>query len=317
MNTSELHVVFGTGPLGHATIQALVEQGYRVRAVNRSGTMPQAPVGVELVAADVYTPAQAVDAAKGAAVVYQCAQPGYTEWVSKFPPLQTNILQAAAQHGAKFIVGDNLYMYGEVEGKIHEGLPYAASNRKGTVRAQMAQAVLDAHQKGTVRAALGRGSDFFGPYVLGSSLGERAFYPMLEGKAAEAYGNIDLPHSYTYIKDFGRALATLGTDDRALGRVWHVPTPPALTQRELLTRAFGIAGHAPKISTMGGLMLRLGGLFIPVAREMIEMMYEYQKPFVVDDSAFVQTFGWQATPIDDALRETLTWFKTHPQAQAH
>src|SRR5690606_10789202 len=133
-------------------------------------------------------------------------------------------------------------------------------------------------------------------WVLGSVLGERVFPPIFKGKAAAPTGNIDLPHTYTYIEDFGEALAILGAEESAWGRAWHVPNPPTLTTRELLTIAFEEAGKPPKINPMGKMLVRIGGLFIPEAREALEMMYEFEKPYRVDDSAFKQAFGDIATP---------------------
>jgi nucleoside-diphosphate-sugar epimerase len=309
---SELHVVFGTGPLGRSVIEELAVRGKTVRAVNRGGEMEHAPQGVEIVAGDAYDRGFAREAARGAAVVYQCAQPGYTQWVEKFPPLQASILDAAAEAGAKLVIGENLYMYGDVNGPIHEGLPYAAKTKKGRVRAQMAQAALDAHRRGVVRVALGRASDFFGPYGLGSAMGERAIVPALQGKKASLIGNLDMPHSYTYLPDFGRALVVLGERDEALGQAWHVPNDrPDITQREFMNRVFKEIGLPPQMSGMGGTMMRLGGLFIPEAREGVEMMYEFEKPFVVDSSRFERAFGVKATPLEESIRATVAWHRNH------
>ncbi|MBC8098372.1 MAG: NAD-dependent dehydratase [Armatimonadetes bacterium] len=310
--TSPLHVVFGTGPLGLATMHALVSKGLRVRMVNRSGRAA-VPPEVEVVAGDAYSTDFTRHVTQGAAAVYQCAQPEYHEWVEKFPPMQAAILDGAATNGAKLILAENLYMYGDTDGKtMHEGLPYTAHTRKGKVRAQMSQTALQAHQAGKVRVAMARGSDFFGPAVLGSALGERELYPLLAGKQVSGLANIDAPHSYTYINDFGTALATLGTDDRALGQAWHVPNAPTMTTRQILTLFFEEAGLPPKIGSMSPLVLRIGGLFIPAAREVIEMLYEFQKPFVVDSTKFERAFGIQATPIRDAIKPTLAWYKANP-----
>ena len=307
---SELHVVFGTGPLGRAVIEALVARGKTVRAVNRSGKMEHAPSGIEIVAGDAYNRAFARNAAGDATVVYQCAQPGYTEWVEKFPPLQASILDAAAGAGAKLVIGDNLYMYGEVDGPIHEDLPYKATTRKGKVRAQMAQDALDAHRAGVVRVAIGRGSDFFGPYGQGSAMGDRVFPPALIGKKASLIGNLDMPHTYTYLPDFGAALAVLGERDEALGQAWHIPNDrPEITQRDFMTLVFKENGLPPQMSGMGRAMMRLGGLFIPVAREGVEMMYEFEKPFVVDSGKFERAFGVKATPLAESIRATVAWYR--------
>ena len=307
-STKALHVIFGTGPVGIATAKALLKRGHQVRLVNRSGRA-SAPQGTEVVAADALEPAQAKKAVKGARVVYQCAQPAYTRWPEDFPPLQRAILNAAAEAGAKLVLADNLYMYGDVKGPLHEDLPYAAKTRKGKVRAAMAKEALAAHRQGKLRVAVGRASDFYGPFVKESALGERVFEPLLKGKSASLVGDIDQPHSYTFIGDFGEALAVLGERDEADGEAWHVPNAPAQSTREVVTKAFELAGKLPKMSGMGRLMMRLGGIFIPGARETVEMMYEFEQPFVVDDGKFKRAFGDVSTPFEVGLEQTLRWFR--------
>jgi nucleoside-diphosphate-sugar epimerase len=301
--------------LAQSVLRALRKRGKTVKMVNRSGKRPaEVPAGVEIIAGDACNTDFTRNVTQGAAVVYQCAQPEYHEWVTKFPPLQSAILEGAAANGARLIVGENTYMYGDTAGKpLHEGLPFAAKTRKGKVRGEMAEALLEAHRVGKVRVAMARGSDFFGPGVLGSSLGERTLIPLLQGKAAEAMGSLDLPHTYTYISDFGEALAILGERDDALGQAWHVPNAETLTQRHLLTLFFQEAGLPPKITAMGKAMLMLGGLFVPAAREMIEMAYEFEKPFVVDSSKFVKSFGNVSTPYSVSVPETLNWYRHHMQ----
>lgn len=311
--TSQLHVVFGTGPLGQSVMRELLQRGATVRMVNRSGRRGEIPAAVEVVAGDAYSADSVRGLTAGAAVVYQCAQPEYHEWVTKFRPLQAAIVEGVSGNkGTKLIVAENLYMYGAVNGPIHEGLPYTAHTRKGKIRAEMAEALLAAHREGKIRVAMARGSDFFGPGVLGSSMGERVFYPALEGKPASIGGRLDVPHTMTYIDDFGKALVILGERDEALGQAWHVPNDAPLTQGQFIDLISKELGVPVKANTMGRMMLRIGGLFVPAAREMIEMMYEFEQPFVVDSSKFERTFGMKATPIQEAIRATVAWYKAHP-----
>jgi nucleoside-diphosphate-sugar epimerase len=309
MDTPELHVVFGAGPLGRVTTAALLRRGHRVTIVNRSG-QGEVPAGATLAGADLYDPQQVQALATGAAAVYQCAQPAYHEWITKFEPLQTAIIEGvAAAAGAKLIVAENLYMYGAVAGPIHEDLPYTAHTRKGRVRARMAEQVAEAHRSGKLRTAAARGSDFFGPGVLGSSLGERVFPPALQGKPAQFLGRLDQPHSYTFIEDFGETLAILGERDEALGRHWHVPNPPAMTQAELAQLIAAELGRPLKTTTIGRVTLTLAGMFMPGARETVEMLYEFEQPFVVDGSRFSDAFGLTPTPLVEALHRTLAWYR--------
>jgi nucleoside-diphosphate-sugar epimerase len=309
MSENNIHVIFGTGPLGISVMKALVKRGQLVMMVNRSGIAPQGiPDHVKISAGDAYNPEFTRSVCEGASVIYQCAQPAYHEWTDKFPLLQASIMEGAASAGAKFIVGENLYMYGMVDGPIHEGLAYNAHTRKGKTRANMAEAVLSAHRRGALRVAIGRGSDFYGPGVLDSTLGERAIIPAIQEKKASLVGSLDLPHTYTYINDFGEALVILGERDEALGEVWHVPNPPTLTQRELMLLFYEQIGKPPKMSGMGKLTMSIGGLFIPEARETAEMMYEFEKPFIVNSSKYITAFGDIATPHKQAIRETIAWY---------
>jgi nucleoside-diphosphate-sugar epimerase len=311
MTTSNLHVVFGTGPLGRSVVDELVRRGQAVRVVSRSGQMEAAPQGVELIAGDLYDPAVVRQVTQDAAVAYQCAQPAYHEWPQKFPPLQAAIIEGLAGAGVKLVIGENTYMYGDTNGQpLTENLPHAAHTRKGQVRAAMSEAALAAHQAGKVPVAIGRGSDFFGAWALGSSHGERVFYPALAGKAASFGGKLDIPHTATYIQDFGKALVILGERGEALGQAWHVPNDrPQITQRQFAELVFAEAGHPVKASGMGRLMLQLGGLFIPAARESVEMLYEFEKPFVVNSSNFERAFGVKATPITEAIKATVAWYR--------
>jgi nucleoside-diphosphate-sugar epimerase len=254
----ELHVIFGTGPLGQAVMRELLTRNVLIRMINRSGKAT-VPESVEVIGADAYDSQNTRFVTHGATVVYQCAQPAYTQWQTLFPKLQSSIIRGVAASGAKLIVGDNLYMYGAVKGLLREDLPNAAKTRKGRTRAQMAEALLDAHQQGIVRLAIARGSDFYGPGVLNSVMGDRVFSAILAGKTASAVGNLDLPHTYTFIDDFGKALVNLGEQEEALGQIWHVPNAETITTRQFLTLAFEAVGHLPKMSGMGKFMMWLGG----------------------------------------------------------
>lgn len=309
--SNNLHVIFGTGAVGQSIMRELLQRGKQVRMVSRSGSA-DVPDTVDVLAADAYSLDAARKACEGAAVVYQCAQPAYNKWVDEFPPLQANIMEAAAAQNARFVAADNLYMYGDVNGPVHEDLPYAATTRKGKVRGEMAKHVLEAYRNGKLCGALVRGSDYYGPTALTSSLGERTFYLMLEGKPAEAMGNPDLPHTYTYIDDFGKAMAIIGEHESAMGQAWHVPNAPTVSTREMLQIAFDYLGQEPKIRTVSKWMMRMVGPFMPEAGELIEMFYEFNKPFVVDSSKFVEAFGDHSTPIEEGIRATVDWYRANP-----
>jgi nucleoside-diphosphate-sugar epimerase len=309
------HVVLGTGAIGRAIAEELVRRGESVRMVNRSGRMEEVPAGVEVKASDLYDQTQVKEVTRGARVVYQVVQPEYSEWVEKFPSLQKSIIDGLTGSDVKLVLVENLYMYGDTNGTpLTEDLPHNAHTKKGKVRSEVSNAAFEAHRAGKVRVTAGRGSDFFGAWGLPTAaMGERTFYPLLDGKPAQLVGDIDAPHTHTYIADFGKALVILGERDEADGQAWHVPNDnPRVTQREMVKMIAEEAGVEPKMSAMGKGMMWFGGLFIPAAKEMVEMMYEFEKPFVVDSSKFENTFGMKATPMREAIKATVAWYKSHP-----
>ena len=306
---SDLHVIFGTGPVGRGVMRELLARGKRVRVINRSGG-GSFPARVELLSGDAADRQFAREASKGAAVVYQCLSPPYHRWPELFPRLQAGVIEGAAATGAKLVSMENVYMYGSPFGKaLTERRPTTAMTRKGRVRAEMAAELLQAHAKGRVRVAIGRASDFFGPEVLESAMGARVFRAALRGQAAGVVGNIKLPHTYSYVPDVARGLVMLGQRDEALGEVWHLPGPETVTTREFLTIVFAETGHQPKVHRTGKPMLRLLGFFNPQIRELAEMMYQFQEPFVVEHTKFVDAFGDISTPLTEAIRDTVEWYR--------
>jgi nucleoside-diphosphate-sugar epimerase len=310
MSQNELHVIFGTGALGKWTARELLRFGKKVRMVSHSGKADhRIPAEVEVVKGDAYDTKHNIEVTKGADAVYQCAQPQYHEWAEKFPPMQKAILDAASVNGAKFIVADNLYMYGDTNGQpIREDMPYQPHTKKGKVRAAMSTAIMDAHRAGKVRAAIGRGSNFFGPDDM--AVTSFAIRPALEGKAINLLGRTDQPHTFSYSADFGKLLATLGTREEALGQIWFTPSPAPVTQVELVKIMEEELGHKVKVMAAGKVKLSMLGLFMPTLRESVEMLYEWDKPFIMDSSKAQNALGLKPTRTKQALKETLEWCKT-------
>ncbi len=312
MSQNELHVIFGTGALAKWTARELVKLGKPVRMVSYSGKADsRIPDSVEVVKGDAYDTKKNIEVTKNATAVYQCAQPPYHEWAEKFPPMQKAILDAVAANRAKFITGDNLYMYGDTNGQpISEDMPYQPHTKKGKIRGEMATAVMEAHRAGKVRAAIGRASNFFGPDD--TAVTSYAIRPALAGKAVNLLGRTDQPHTFSSVADFGKLLATLGTREEALGQVWFTPSPAPVTQAELVKLMEDELGHKVKLMAAGKMMLSMLGLFMPTLRESVEMLYEWDNPFIMDSSKAQKTFGLQPTSLKDTMCATIEWCKSTP-----
>lgn len=305
------HVIFGTGAIGLATLDALRRRGESVRLVNRSGRAP-VPDGVEVVAGDARDPEFTAEAARGAAVVYQTLAPPYPEWTAQFPALQAGVLAAAEANGARLVSMENVYMYGRPGGHtLTEETGHNAHTKKGRLRGEMSRSLLAAHHAGRVEVAIGRASDYFGPRGgAQSNLGDRLFPAALNGTAASVLGNPDQPHSYTYIPDIGEGLAVLGEHPDAPGEVWHLPNDPdTRTTRQLVDMVFARAGRSGgRLRRVPRLLIGALGMVSPVMRELVEMQYQFDEPFIVE-STKIARLGAAHTPLDAALFNTLMSYR--------
>ena len=216
--TTPHHVVLGGGTIGTTIAEQLVAAGERVRLVTRSGRNPGV-AGAETAAADLTDAAAVRAVAAGARVAYFACQPAYTDWPKGFPPLAEGVLGGLAGSGTRLAVVDNTYMYGPTGGRpMTEDLPYAATTRKGVARARLAERFMAAHAAGDVPVVIARASDYFGPRGATSSVGDRFFPPLLAGKSVQVFGDVDAPHSNTYVPDFARTLDRAGAAGRGRRR---------------------------------------------------------------------------------------------------
>ena len=318
MSENGLHVVFGVGQVGRVLSARLAAAGLAVRVLSRNRPAVL-PAGVEWRAADASDTELAADAAIGASVIYQCLNAPYTQWPQLFPPLQRAVLGAAERNGALLVSLENVYGYGPTGGvPLTEDLPLAASTVKGRTRAAMTRELLEASSAGRVRVAIGRASDFFGAGVTETTLGERVFANALAGKRADFIGNPDLLHTYSYVPDIAAGLATLGTDARAVGEVWHLPGPETVSTRAVLELLASEVGHPVGIRSVPKPLMRILGVFNPLMRELAEMAYEFEEPFLLDTTKYERAFGKGGTPLAAAIASTVAWYRDRtstPRAQ--
>ncbi|HJQ47163.1 MAG TPA: NAD-dependent epimerase/dehydratase family protein [Amycolatopsis sp.] len=307
-----LHVIAGAGPVGSTTARMLADRGENVRLLTRRGGGPEHD-GIDRIAADTADPATLARCAEGAAALYCCVGPAYHRWSADWPPLGAAFIRAAETSGAVLVTTGNLYAYGQVDAPMTEQLPLRPNSVKGEVRAKLWTDALAAHDAGRIRTAEVRASDYLGADVV-TPFTVMVLPKVLAGRRAAVPADLDAPHSWTYVGDVARTLVAVAADENAWGRAWHVPTAAPRSIRALAARAAELAGApAARVSTMPGFALRLGGLFNPAAREMIEMQYQLRRPFVLDSSAATAAFGIEPTSTDHALRETI---QTYPPSAA-
>lgn len=299
----ELHLVLGAGQIGPGVAELLRDRGHRVRIARRSRASSRA-AGIETVALDVRDADAVARAAEGASVVYHCVNPQYHQWPELLLANTHGILTGVARAGAHLVALGCLYMYGDTT-HMHEQSPVSPCSKKGQLRVRSAAAMLEADAAGTVPLAIGRAADFFGPDAPLSMLGEPFWARVRAGKSAQLFGDPDQLHTYSYTPDVARALVTLG-ESRARG-LWMLPVQPAESTRAIVARFAAALGPDIRISTLPRWLLRAIGVASPMMRELAEMTYQWEQPYVVDDRKFRARFGDGATSWDDAIAATVRW----------
>ena len=298
------HVVVGAGPVGLATARELAAQGHEVVLVSRSGRGPEVQ-GAERVAADVSDGARLSELAEGATAIYNCVNPpSYDVWPTFWPPVAGAFLQAAEASGAVLAVAGTLYPYGPVDAPMVEGLPDAATGVKARLRADMWAEAKRLHDEGRIRMVEVRGSDYMGPGVTNAHLPHVATRA-LAGKSVRVFGSADQPHSWTDVRDMGRALVAVAAEPSACGRIWHAPTNEPRTQAEAVADVCRAVGREPvAVRAYPRALLSVGGAVVALLREMRETVYQFERPYVLDSSAIESELGLKPTPWDEVCRAT-------------
>lgn len=316
------HVVVGKGPIGRSLAHLLAEEGHDVEVLSRSGAPSAAPGSarkgstrsaisapgtIRHRAVDAADATALAEAARGAAVLYNCVNPAYHRWPVDWPPVADALLTAAERSGAVLVTAGNLYGYGAGTQRMTEESPLRTTETKGRVRVAMWQEAERRHRAGVVRATEVRGSDYLGPEAEEHAhAGPRLLRPLLAGRTLSPVGAADVPHSWTYLPDFARALLAAGVSEAAWGRAWHVPSPEPLTFRELASTFAEAAGApAPRIRPVPMGVVSAVGLVQPMMRELARMGYQFTQPFVLESEVSQRVLGVAPTPWPTIVSETL------------
>ncbi len=303
-----LQTILGAGgAIGTELAKALPVYTDHIRLVSRNPK--KVNPSDELMSANLLNTEELRKAVEDSSVVYLTVgfKYHYKTWKKKWPQLIKNLIIVCEETGAKLVFFDNVYMYHEdAMAKITEDAPIDPPSRKGKIRANIAKLILDRVKEGEITALIARSADFYGPRVETSVLTQTVVKPLQQGKEANWLGSIDYKHSFTYVPDAAKATALLGNTEDAFNQVWHLPTadkPP--TGREWIA---GIAAEmqvTPQYRSLSKFMVRIIGLFVPVMREIPEMMYQYDRDYIFRSDKFKQHFDFKPTPYTTGIREML------------
>ncbi len=303
--------VAGYGAVGRSVAERLSVRGGGVVVVQRQAPRTLPP-NCTFKRADLEDARETQDALAGVDTVVCTVGVRYVSaiYARVWPVIMRNMLDGCAKSGTRFVFADSLYMYGPQARPLTEDLPLTDYGWKPRVRAAITRLWQEAHKSGRVRAVAVRASDFYGPDVPTSVLSAMGVARLLAGKPALAPYPPDQPHDFTYVPDFARALVTLiDSPDDAYGKAWHVPNAPTRSLRDLLTLAATLIGVRPRITALPLTLMPLLGLFRTDVRELNEMRFQWDRPYLVDTAKFSRRFWGDATPFDEGLRATIAFYR--------
>lgn len=299
-------ILGANGVIGRELSRYLPEYSSRIRQVSRSPKRVNATD--ELFSADLLDAKTTADAVAGSTVAYLVAGLKYDHrvWEEQWPRVMRNVIDACKRAGSALVFFDNVYAYGRVDGVMTEDTPYNPCSRKGEVRARIATLLMDEAGRGELRAMIVRAADFYGPGAVLSVTHATVTERLKAGKAPRWIGSATAVHTFTYTVDAARTLAMLANTPSAYGQIWH-----ALTSREAMTGekyvriACELAGRPYALQVAPRWMLFLMGVFVPVVRENMEMLYQFEHDYRFDSSKAERALGLAATEYREGIAATL------------
>ena len=298
-------ILGANGTIGALLARELKAYTDQIRLVSRN------PIKInetdELLPADLTDAAQVEKAVAGSEVVYLVVGFEYVlkTWQQKWPNLMRATIDACIKHQAKLVFFDNIYAYGVNSiGHMTEDAPMDPPSKKGKVRKEIAEMLMNEVKAGKLDALIARSADFYGPDNDNSVLIEMVYKNIKKGKRANWFLDADKKHSFTYTPDAAKATAVLGNTQDAYNQVWHLPTDKnALTGNEMISLFNKEMNASKKAMVLPMFMLKILGIFIPVMREMPEMMYQYDRDYIFDSSKFENRFHIKPTTYNEGVKE--------------
>jgi len=305
-----IHTILGgNGTIATELIPILRENGQQMRLFSRN---PKPVSGAEMISGDVLNREQVLQAVRGSDIVYLLVGLQYDikVWRASWPVIIRNTIDACVAAKAKLIFFDNVYMYGKVDGPMTESTPFNPCSKKGSVRAEICDMLLKEMNSGHLQALIARSADFYGPRAtITSGASIMIFDKMKKGKTSQYFANANQPHSMTFTPDAAQGLWLLANRETAFGQTWHLPTAhPALTGNEFIAVAAKYMKAGNKVQVLPKWLVGIIGLFVPIMRELGEMLYQYEYPYYFDSSKFKNEFQFKPTGYEEGIRETAEWF---------
>lgn len=300
-------ILGANGIIGQELSNGLLRYTKQVRQVSRN---PKAVnPSDELVKADLLNYKETEQAVAGSEIVYLLPGLKYEAktWQQQWPVVMRNTIDACKKHNARLVFFDNVYAYGRVNGVMKEDTPFNPCSKKGEVRAKIATMLLDEIKAQNLNAMIIRAADFYGPGAKLSLIHNTITERLKAGKKAQWIGDPKKIHTFTYTPDAGYSVLVLGNTMEAYNQTWHALTSEdRITGERLVSMSYEIMNMPAKgIQAMGKTGVKMLGLFVPVLREFVEMMYQFEEDYIFDSSKISRFLDERGTTYGAGLRETL------------
>lgn len=298
-------ILGSTGVIGKGLAKNLALYTNKIRLVSRKPTKINETD--ELFTADLLDRSQVFKAVENSEIIYLTAGIPYTvnAWKTQWPVIIKNVIDACKSQKSRLVFFDNVYSYGLVNGWINENTPLKPISKKGMIRKEIHETIMNEVEKGNLEAMILKAADFYGPETPLSFVHVMVFENLKKGKKAQWFIDDNKKHSFIYTPDAAKATALLGNTKSAYNQVWVLPTDKnSLTGKEFIEIVAKDYSLKPEYIVLNKLMLRSAGIFIPVIRESYEMLYQYQYDYLIDSSKFEKTFDFKITNYNDGIKET-------------
>ncbi|GAB4040791.1 NAD-dependent epimerase/dehydratase family protein [Spirosoma gilvum] len=309
-----MKTILGTGQLGIAILDTLLQKNptEKILLVNRKGKLDRAlPDNVQTIAADVTNSHDMKAIAQKSEILFSCTDVPYQQWEEFYPAVASALAHALQNSQAKLVFADNLYSYGNVAGEpMHEEMSHKARTKKGKIRASVINTLLKSGDDFNNQVAFVKAADFIGPRIYKGVFGEDFLNKLYQQKTILLFGKAGLPHTFTYITDFAKAMINVGEATDTYKQIWHVPNAPAINLMEWVTLFEAESKRKSKVMVLPKIIVWIAGLFDSLVKEFYELAYQFEYPYLVNHNKYTARFGNHATSPATIVKETVDWYKT-------
>ncbi len=302
--------ILGTGQVGRVIFDQL-QMGIpksKILLVNKSGkVLFDLPIGTEVLKADVTIPENLIPIFQKSDIVFSCTDVPYQIWDNFYPLLSNAMSEGLKQSDAKLVFADNMYSYGNRKGQlIYEDLPHTAETKKGKIRASIINNFEQNEVNGKV--AIVKASDFIGCHIDKGIFGMDFLKRIYNNQTVYLPSSINQPHHFTFIEDFAKAMILIAFDSNAYNQIWHVPNADAISQKEWIEIFRQETKLNIKYSSVPKIILNIVAFFNPFVKELKELSYQFEYPYLVDSRKFISKFGNIATSHIEIVKKIIQWY---------